>query len=270
MATVCRHARLVHRVARPVTVIGSWTTTKLAQSTRVAVTFGAIYGVDWGDGSNESFTGIGGVQVRTHTYGSAGTYNQTWWIADATKLLRFECYANLLSGLTPSLRPFPNLTYWDSGINTMTGGAPSLNNNLALVTVYFNANSTLGGGVPSINGLPNLQGLYMGQSNMTGIIEGLTAPALVHFQAFSSHITDYTPSTLAATLIEFDVHGNLLPLAALKLILADFLVSAAGPGRPAVVTISLGGTGNAALDAAALATKAAILALQHGWVITNN
>ena len=209
---------------RPVTVIGSWTTTQLAQSTTCRVTAGGVYGVDWGDGTVESFVGNGVDQVRAHLYGAAGTYRQTWTIVNPALLQRFQGQSNLWVGVVPSTRTFTALTIFYCYTNQLTGSIPSLTANTALTIFY----------------------------------------------CYSNQLTGSTPSILAATITTFNVSTNLLPLDQLKLILADFLVSAAGPGRPAVVTISLGGTGNAALDAAALATKAAIIALQPGWIITNN
>ena len=213
MSIVLRHARLAHNALQPSTVIGSWTTTQLAQSTTVRTTAGALYYVNWGDGTVETKTGNGADQANAHTYGSAGTYRQTWSIADATKLSWITTANNALMGGIPPIKKFSALSLVNiTQGNLFVGEIPDLPNSVNYV--YFRNCVGVGGTIPT-----------------------LTSKLLTEVKCNDCSLTGYTPSVLNANITTFLLHNNLLTLAALKLIIADFLVSASGPGRPAVVTI---------------------------------
>ena len=235
MGLILRHSRLVRSVQRPVAVIGSWTTTQLAQSVTVKATAGAIYGVNWGDGVNESFVGNGASQVHLHTYGSAGTYRQTWTINDSTKLEMFQANIELWVGSLPTLRQFTALTSLDLGnnqltgpipdlsantgltgfncyLNHITGSIPSLSTNTALVNFSCYYNYTITGTIPSVVNNIALGFLQVHLNQLTGTIPSLATNTLLRYAYFYSNLlTGTIPSLTAnAILVAFGCDSNQL------------------------------------------------------------
>jgi hypothetical protein len=224
-------------------VIGTWTTTQLAQSVIVKATAGAAYYCDWGDGTVETFAANGAEQTRLHTYGAAGTYRQTWMIADPTTLRTFYCYDNLYSGGIYNLAQFTSLQYLSFNTNLFTGSLPLLPHNMAQFGCAFNG---LSGAIPCLtNNAHLLAAMFQGNA-----------------------VTDYTASVIAPSCTVFYAEVNLLPQSAIDQILADFAAGIAG--RPAVGIIDISGAGNAAPSAAGLASKATILGTWPLWTVTNN
>jgi len=137
-----------------------------------------------------------------------------------------------------------------------------------LLFVNYNSN-LLVGLIPTFLNKSALIQWYCSVNSLTGLIPSLSNnQALIRLRCDSNKLTGYTASALATTIITFRVDTNLLPQSAIDQILADFATNVAA--RPAVVTLNLGGVGNAAPSAAGLASKAAILAAKPGWIITNN
>ncbi len=117
--------------------------------------------------------------------------------------------------------------------------------------------------------LANLQ-TFNGSGNvLSGTIPSFAAATgLVTLRLDNNAFSGYTSGAIALTCTTWRADINALPQASVDQILADFLVGAAG--RPGVGTINLSGGTNAAPSAAGLASKAAFLALQPGWTISNN
>lgn len=136
-------------------------------------------------------------------------------------------------------------------LTLLLAGAAGMRGSIDLITIMTGA-SRLGvndqyisGSIPDLTPLVLLKAAYLQGNALAG----------------------YAASTIAASCVNFQVHNNLLPQSAVDQIMADFLVGASG--RPAAGAISLGGSGNAPLSAAGLASKAAFLAIQPAWVITH-
>lgn len=268
----------------------AFTTAKQVPSFVTAFSSSDAHTFVWGDGTSDVITSTG--ETKTHDYGGAGSRVVAFRVTDPLKLTQFHCYANNLSGTVPNLARFPNLqrfycytntltgqlpslsqnpelTHFNCEGNQISGPVPSLSNNTKLVDFRCHSGNGFTGPIPSLTANTELQYLYMGGSALTGTISSLTNNTkLVHFYCSDAQISGYTPSTLAATITVFNVATNQLPQAAIDQILADFATNIAA--RPASVTISLNGSGNAKPSVAGFNSRTAIRNAKPGWSVYTN
>lgn len=270
----------------------TWTTADTTQSWTIRVTNGKAYWIDWGDNYITSHTGNGADQVVAHTYTVAGLYCVTFAVDSPTDLLRFQLNSNGLIGSIPSITTNTALTTFSVHTNQLTGSIPSITTNTVLTNFYVGTNQ-LTGSIPSLSGNPLLGnfGCYSNQitgsipslsdnpalwnfsvysNQLTGSIPSLTANvALQNFYCWTNQLTGYTASTLAVTVVDFQVQDNALSLAAVDQILSDFTDNAAA--RPLTGTINLsGGTNAVPTPAVKAACETALKTGPWNWTITTN
>jgi hypothetical protein len=230
------------------------------------VSAGSTVYYDWGDGSFDAVAGTGGDVATAHNYASAGHYAIRVSCTSHAAMLRLLAQSNQIAGTVPIWSGARWLSVYS---NRLIGDIPDVSVAASLEYFHTSFQSGIVGSIPSLAGNASLQYWQTYSCGLSGTIPSLTANvALLYFRVYSNQLTGYTASTIAATCTDFQVQNNLLTEAAVDQIMADFLVGAAG--RPAAGTISLGGSGNAPLSAAGLASKAAFLAIRPGWAITHN
>lgn len=267
----------------------TFTTTKQAQSWVIRATAGAQYTFDWGDGTTTVTVGNGADQTITHNYGTAGTRQIQFVMADPTKLIKFDCANNGLTGSLPSFAAATAMTAFLCNGNTFSGTLPSFNTCTQLTQFYCGSNSFTGafpsfsacsllnnvhiginsfsGTLSSFNHCTGLKFFYCYYNSFTGTIPSFDACSqLIDLYVGSNQFTAFAGTVIATTCTTVLFETNQLPAAEVNKILA-ILVANLG-ARPANGTLQLHGTGNAAPTGQGLIDQDLLLA--KPWTVITN
>lgn len=195
--------------------------------------------------------------------GITGTFPS---LINMPSLITLYCIGNSFTGSLPNPSPCPLLESYSFDDSDFTGSIPDWSSNTSLVQIRI-AHLSLSGTLPSLSNLTALDELYATGCGISGIIPSLTLNVVLRsIKIDSNALSDYTPSVIALTLIQFWAAGNALPESAVNQILADFATNL--DGRPSSGEITLDGGTNAAPTGQGLIDKAAIIL--HGWTCTTN
>jgi len=265
------------------------TTTDTTQVWSMRLTAGATYRYDWGDGTAiDSYVGTGADQAIAHNYGGAGTYTVRLWIDDLSKVLRFNCGANSLTGTLPSFAACTAMTSFACYSNSFSSALPSFATCTLLTSFYCNNNAFSGalpsfatctllvtwvcyvnafsGTLPSFATCVSLATFGCHTNSFSGTLPSFaTCTVLASFSCQANSFAAYATGAWASGCAMFRMETNALNLAAVDAILSEFTTGAGG--RPAAGTLNLSGLGNAIPTPV---TKAACIAALPGWTITTH
>ena len=174
-------------------------------------------------------------------YGTAKPRRFACIVNDVSKITSVDWNTDDTTGPLPDLSKCTGLVTWVSATNQHTGPLPDLSKCTVLVTWVSATNQHTGP-------LPDL-------SKCTGLVTWAT---------YGNQHTGINFTSLPASITSFSVQGNLLTQSDVSNILI-YLDAAGGSGAR---TCNVGGTGNAAPNAAGITAKNNLIA--KGWTVTTN
>ena len=178
----------------------TFTTTQQAQSWFFVVASGTFYTITWGDGSSTTTLGNGGDQEVAHNYSTGGTYTISVSV-DPTKLRRFDCISNGLTGELPSFAACTVLEYFACNSNAFSGALPSFATCTALI-VFSCRNNAFSGALPSFATCIALTEFECDGSAFSGALPSFGACVLLHlFDCHDNAFSGALPSFAACILL---------------------------------------------------------------------
>ena len=171
----------------------------LSQSYTVRLPVGKTLTIDWGDGSEDSYSGNGASSVTvTHTYAGAGSYDIKFK-DDYLSLTYLNCNSNSLTGDVSSWSALVNLTYLNCYNNSLTGDVSSWYA-LTNLTYLICSSNSLTGDVSSWSALTSLTYLDCNANSLTGDVSGWSALTnLTDLRCYNNPITGDISSWSALT-----------------------------------------------------------------------
>jgi hypothetical protein len=174
-------------------------------------------------------------------------------LSKMTALETFYCNTNGLTGSIPDLSNNTALRYFRCNTNQLTGSIPDLSNNTALQNFYCDTNE-LTGSIPSLSNNIVLQRFYCNANQITGSIPNLSSNVILEkLYCNTNQLVEYAGGIEACVkLRNFDASNNLLTEQAVSDIIDGLWIIRVQIGALSC-SINIGGTGNAAPDADAVA-----------------